>query len=218
VQTEDLIRQLAGEAQPVRRLPSWLVRIAVWLAVAVASGVLVVLWMGPRRDLFAVLLTPVFALETALLVLTAVTAAAGALIVAVPGAERSALVRWLPVTAAFAALFWIASELLVVAAGGGPVGRFGEAWGCVAMTIRVGFVPGVVLFAMVGRAAPLRAAWAGLLALLATSAVGVLGTNIICPLDRPVHVLIWHVLPMSLLAGLGAALGIVFLSWTRRLR
>jgi hypothetical protein len=218
VQTDDLIRRLADEATPVRRLPSWLTRTAVWLGLALASGVVVVLWMGARRDLLDVLFTPVFALETLLLVLTTVTAAAGALIIAVPGEERSALVRWLPVTAALAALFWVASELAVVAAAGGPVGRFVPAWGCVAKTIRVGLVPGVVLFAMVGRAAPLRAAWAGLLALLATSAAGALGTNIICPVDRPLHVLMWHVVPMSVLAGCGAALGVVFLTWTRRLR
>jgi hypothetical protein len=51
--------------------------------------------------------------------------------------------------------------------------------------------------------------------LLATSAVGVLGTNIICPNDRPLHVLLWHVLPMTVIAAAGGALGGWLLRWTR---
>ncbi len=218
MQTEELIRSLAEDATPVRRLPPWLTRTVAWLAFAVACGVAVVVWMGARRDLVDVLLTPAFALETLLLALTTFTAAAGALILAVPGEERSAVVRWLPVTAAVAALLWVVGELVTVAAAGGAVGRFGPAWACVLKTVWVGLVPGIVLFAMVGRAAPLRAAWVGMLALLATSAVGVLGTNVICPVDRPLHVLLWHVLPMAVLAAIGAGLGLWLLAWTRRIR
>jgi hypothetical protein len=218
VRTEELIRSLAKEAGPVRRLPSWLIRTVSWLVLAVVSGVAVVAGIGARSDLADVLSTPAFALGSVLLVLTAFTAAAGALILAVPGAERSAVIRWLPVTAAIAALTWVAGELVTVAASGGGVGRFGASWGCVERTVWVGVVPGIVLFAMVGRAAPLRAAWAGMLALLATGAVGVLGTNVLCPVDRPLHLLLWHVLPMPVLAALGAGLGLWLLAWTRRIR
>ena len=74
-------------------------------------------------------------------------------------------------------------------------------------------MPGIALFMMVRRAAPLRAAWAGLLAVLATAAVGVLGANVICPNDRPLHMLLWHVAPLMLFAAIGAALGTWLLRW-----
>lgn len=218
MQTEDLIRDLAAKATPVRRLRSWAVRVLAWLAVAAVSAVVVIWAMGARRDLGDVIWSAPFALETMLLVITALSAAAGALIVSVPGAERSPLVRWLPVTAGVTLAVWVAGELAVVFAAGGPAGRFGPAWPCVMKTVSVGIVPGIVLFAMVGRAAPLRAAWAGLLAVLATSAVGVLGTNILCPNDRPLHLLIWHIVPMLVFAIAGAAVGTRLLDWTRRLR
>jgi hypothetical protein len=59
----------------------------------------------------------------------------------------------------------------------------------------------------------LRAAWAGLLAVLATAAVGVLGANTICPNDRPLHMLLWHVAPLMLFAAIGAGLGAWLLRW-----
>jgi hypothetical protein len=218
VQTDELIRDLASHAAPVRRLACWSRRTALWTALALVSVATVVLVLGARRDLLEVLTSPGFAVEELLLLTTAVTAAAGALIVAVPGAERSALVRWLPVMAGVAALAWAGAVLAVAAATDGATGRFVPAWHCVGRTVAAGLVPGIALLIMVRSAAPLRAAWAGLLALLATSAIGVLATNMICFNDRPLHVLIWHVLPMSVIAALGAALGVWLLRWTRGLK
>jgi hypothetical protein len=218
VQTDDLIRELAADGRPVRRLSPWLHRVGLWLAVAVACAAAVVITEGTRRDLGVVVWSPAYLLEAALLLVTALSAAAGALIVSVPGAERSRLVRWLPILAGTAALLWIAGELMVVVAAGEQAGRLGPAWWCVQRTLLIGLLPGIVLFAMVGRSAPLRAAWAGLLALLATSAIGVLGTNIMCSVDRPVHLLLWHVGPMALLSAAGAAIGASFLDWTRSVR
>lgn len=215
MQTDDLIRELAAAGRPVRRLSPWLRRIAIWTAVSLLSAVGVIVWGGPRRDLAAVLWSPAYTFEGLLLIVTALSAAAGALIVSVPGAERSRLVRWLPILAGTAALLWVAGELAVVAASGEPAGHAGVAWRCLMRTMAVGLVPGIVLFAMVGRGSPLRAAWAGLLALLATSAVGVLGTNIMCSVDGPTHLLMWHVGPMVVLAAAGAAIGAAFLDWMR---
>lgn len=216
MQTDDLIRELAADGRPVRRLRPWLHRAGVWVSVSALSAALVILYTGARRDIGDVMWSPAFLLEAVLLLVTGASAAAGALIVSVPGAERSKVVRWLPVVAGAAALLWIAGELGMVVATGEQTGRVGPAWWCVQRTLLVGLLPGLVLFAMVSRAAPLRAAWAGLLALLATSAIGVFGTNIMCAVDRPMHLLLWHVGPMVLLAAAGAGIGATLLDWTRR--
>lgn len=216
MQTDELIRDLAATAAPVRRLPRWTRRAAVWLGVALLSAATVVAAIGARRDLLDALATPAFAMGELMLLAVAVTAACAALILSVPGEERSSLVRWLPVTAALIVLLWGAGELVWAAAAGGTTGRVGFAWHCIARTVAVGLVPGIVLLTMVKSAAPLRAAWAGLLALLATSAIGVFGTNMICPNDRPMHLLLWHVLPMTLIAAAGIALGRWLFTWMRR--
>jgi hypothetical protein len=213
VRTEDLIQQLVADSRPVARLPSLAVRAAAWLGVAVASLVVVMLLMGVRRELGDAADRVDFAFEAALLVLTTVSAATGALLVSIPAAGTSPRVRWVPVALATACVLIAAGELGYAAVTGAPTGRLTFAWHCLFKTTSVAVVPGVVLFVMVRRGAPLQTAWAGLLAVLATTAMGVLGANIICPTDRPLHMLLWHVAPLMLFAGAGAGLGRWLLRW-----
>jgi hypothetical protein len=213
VRTEEVIRQLADDVRPVRPLRPLALRVASWLVVAVLSLLVVMLLMGVRRELGDAADRTDFAVEAMLLVLTAVSAAVGALLVSIPGAGESRRVRWVPVGLGVACLMLAAGEWAYAAATGAPTGRLTFAWHCVYKTTSVAAVPGIVLFVMLRRGAPLHAAWAGLLALLATTAVGVLGANIICPNDRPLHMLLWHVLPLMIFSGAGAALGRWLLRW-----
>jgi len=213
VQTEELIRTLAAGAEPVQPLRPVGVRVAGWAVLAAVSLGVVMLLMGARRDFGDALDQADFAFEALLLIVTALSAAVGALVVSVPGAERTSLVRWAPVIAGVACVVWAAGELVIASATGAPTGRLTFAWHCVYKTTSVAAVPGVALFMMVRKAAPLRPAWAGLLAVLATAAVGVLGANTICPNDRPLHMLLWHVAPLMLFAAIGAGLGTWLLRW-----
>ena len=215
MRTEDLIQELVSEVRPVERLRPVAARLLAWVVLAALSFGVVLFLMGVRRDLGDGADQADFAFEAALLIMTAMSAAIGALVISIPGAERSPMVRWAPVIAALASVLWAAGELVYAAAVGAPTGRLTFAWHCVYKTASVGAIPGIALFLMVRRGAPLRAAWAGLLAVLATAAVGVLGANVICPNDRPLHMLLWHVAPLMLFAGLGAALGAWLLKWNK---
>lgn len=207
METDELIRTLAADARPVRRMRPPLIRAAGWGVLALTSLAVGLLVMGARRELGEGTERALFGAEAFLLLVTAVSAVVGALLVSVPGAERSPVTRWLPVAAAAASVAWVMGELVYAAVSGAPLGRFGFAWQCVVKTTTVAMVPGAALFVMLRRAAPLHPGWAGLLATLATTAVGVLGANIICPLSRPLHLLLWHVGPLVLFAGAGVALG-----------
>ena len=218
MRTEDLIRELVSDAPPVRRLQPLAIRLAAWAALAAVSLVFVAMWWGVRQDLREVMQQAAFQFEAALLILTAMSAAVGALTVSIPGRERSAVVRWLPVAAGIVCILWIGGELVFASMTGAPTGRLTFAWRCIYKTACVALVPGIALFLLVRRAAPLRAAWAGLLAILATAAVGVLGANVICPIDRPLHLLLWHVAPLMLFAAIGAGLGTWLIRWNRNLR
>jgi hypothetical protein len=207
VRTDELIEQLAADAEPVQRLRPVAVRVAGWSVLAAVSLGAVMMLMGVRRDLGDALDQADFAFEAALLIVTALSAAVGALVVSIPGAERTTLVRWAPVIAGVSCVLWAVGELMMASATGAPTGRLTFAWHCVYKTASVAAAPGVALFLMVRKAAPLRAGWAGLLAVLATAAVGVLGANAICPNDRPLHMLLWHVAPLMLFAAIGVGLG-----------
>ena len=213
MRTDELIQQLAGDLEPVRPLRPIAVRVAAWLALAAGSLAMVMFLMGVRRELGDASDRADFAVEALLLLVTALSAATGALVISVPGAERSRLVRWLPLIAAIGCVVWAAGELVFAAATGATTGRLTFAWHCVYKTTSVAAVPGVALFLMVRRAAPMHAVWAGVLSVLATTAVGVLGANIICPNDRPLHMLLWHVTPLILFAALGGWLGSRLLRW-----
>jgi hypothetical protein len=169
--------------------------------------------MGVRRELGDRTDRLDFAIEAGLLILTAISAAAGALLVGIPGAVDARRIRWVPVTLGIASIVLATGELVYAAMSGAPTGRLTFAWHCVYKTTSVAIVPGFVLFVMLRRGAPLHATWAGMLALVATAAMGVLGANIICPNDRPLHMLLWHVMPLTLFAGAGAALGRWLLRW-----
>lgn len=216
MRTDELIQQLAADAAPVRPLRPLTRRLAAWGALAAVSLLVVMQLMGVRRELGDGLDRVDFAFEAALLLVTAISAAAGALVISVPGAARSPLVRWVPVGAAVACLLWAAGELVLAAGTGAATGRLSFGWHCVYKTTSIALVPGIALFVMVRRAAPLHAVWAGLLAALATSSVGVLGANIICPNDRPLHMLLWHVTPLMVLSAIGAGLGARLLRWPSR--
>ena len=213
MRTEDLIQELARDTQPVTRLQPVARRLLGWVVLAAVSFGVVLFLMGVRRDLGDGSDRADFAFEAALLIVTALSAAVGALVISVPGAERSPVVRWAPVIAAAASITWAVGELVYAASVGAPTGRLTFAWHCVWKTTAVGAVPGIALFLMVRRAAPMHAAWAGMLAVLATAAVGVLGANTICPNDRPLHMLLWHVAPLMLFAAIGSALGTWLLKW-----
>ena len=213
MRTEDLIQRLALDATPVRPLRPVAIRVAGWLALAALSLAVVLTLMGVRRELGDTADRLDFTLEAALLLLTATSAVVGALLVSVPGAAMTRRVRWVPVLLAAACVVLAAGELAYAAMSGAPSGRLTFAWHCVYKTTSVAVIPGIALFVMLRRAAPLQPGWAGMLAVLATAAIGVLGANIICPTDRPLHMLVWHVAPLMLFAGLGAALGRWLLKW-----
>jgi hypothetical protein len=213
-----VIRELAKDAMPVRRLQPMAVRLIGWVALAAFSLAVVTTWMGARQDLGEVLQHANFQFEAVMLILTAMSAAVGALIVSIPGRERSTIIRWLPIVGGAICILWVAGELVFASVTGAPTGRLTFAWRCVYKTTSVGLVPGIALFVLVRRAAPLHAAWAGLLAILATAAVGVLGANVICPIDRPLHLFLWHVAPLMLFAAIGAGLGTWLIRWNRDLR
>jgi hypothetical protein len=204
VKTEELIVQLAGAARPINRLRSPVVRFGQWLAwtVLVAGGG--VLLIGPRPDLASAIDVPVYAVSLILLTVTAVGAAAAALVLAVPGAERSWLQRWLPVAGSVVwAGVWTIS-MAVSAPSEEPNSRLFHL-ACALEIVLLAAVSGAVLFGMVARGAPLRLTWAAAVPSVAALASSAVATQVICPIGDPAHQVISHVL----VAGLACLLGIL---------
>jgi Negative regulator of sigma F len=110
------------------------------------------------------------------------------------------------------AALWVAFELGRLAAGGAPLEALRAEGVDVVCGVRVAAMaalPAALLIRLVERGAPLRRAPAWGLAALAALAAGAAGVQLVCPIDRPAHLLLWHLTPAfaaSALTGL-AALG-----------
>jgi hypothetical protein len=218
VRSEELIVLLAREGSPVRPLSPPGIRFARWAAFAVAVVALLVYLRVPRQDFPAVFGHPAYLIEFLATVATALLAAAAAFVLSVPGAERTRLSRWVPVAASGAWLGLVAWALVGRAAPMTQLAREPWIYGCMVKTMTFAFVPSVVLFWMLRQAAPLDRRWSAGLAALAALSLGAVGTQIDCPIDRPAHLLLWHLAPVPVLAGLVALAGHGLLRWmpTRR--
>ena len=186
----------------MRPLPAPSVRALAWLAVACASGVAGVLLFGTRPDLDSLVTRQDFLLTSALALATAGLSAAAALVLAVPGAERSALVRGIPL--AVLGMWTLTAFMTVLQASHGLSG-VSDWYVCAIRVAAIGLVPAIVLVSMLRRAAPLRREWTGALALAGAASVGTLAIQFICPVDDAGHALLGHLGPVLALAAAGGA-------------
>lgn len=74
-------------------------------------------------------------------------------------------------------------------------------------------VASACMFFVVRGAAPTRLSWAGLWSAASMSCVGAFFMHLVCPHDNPLHLLVWHFLPIAVLMAVGAVLGSKVLRW-----
>jgi hypothetical protein len=209
MKTDELISRLSKDAPPVRRLPRPELRLAAWLAgtlAAVAAGALA---GGCRADLASALGSAAFRARALAGLAVAALAALGALSSAVPGRERSAAARLLPAAALAGWVLLLCADAL--RAREVHAGLF--QWHCVGHIAALAAAPAALLYLMLRRAAPVRPALSGGLAVLAAASAANLGTQFICANDSAAHALVSHLLPVVAAALLGAAAARRALRW-----
>jgi hypothetical protein len=213
LKTDELIDHLVADVRPVRRLmdPSW--RAASWMAAAGVAVAVGALYFGLRRDLAVMWRDPLWLVRLALLSATAGLAVLTACRLAIPGYERRARVRWWPIVP-LGALIAVSLAEVVTSAMTGTLGSPLRNWMCVRKMAVTGAAPALLAVLLVARAAPIEPRWTMLLGGLAAGAAGVVASEIACPVHAPIHILLWHILPIALFALAGAAIG--ELLWRRQ--
>jgi hypothetical protein len=73
----------------------------------------------------------------------------------------------------------------------------------------VGAIPAVVSILLIQRGAALEPRWAAMLGVLAAGAAGALTSELACPIRLPMHVMLWHVLPVAAYAVVGALAALI---------
>jgi hypothetical protein len=206
MKTEQLIRALVADVRPVRRLPKASERCARWLGLALALVAVGAKLGGLRPDLAAKASDVVFLVENAALLLAFVLAARSVFELSVPDDDRPVATFALPV---LALLLWLVLVLVRGWTGvdGGDLelaARTGVA--CVWRILGLGLPPAFACWAMLRRAAPLPQVWVGLFLSFSAFSLAAVGTQTLCAIDAPLHVLWWHCLPVLLLGLAGGCL------------
>ena len=203
--TDELIIGLARSANPVRRLPSLAHRLSQWTGVALFATAAVVLLVGVRADLETATRQLPFVALAAMTMVTSFTAAGAALLLSVPGAARP-VHRWMPVIAAGV---WAIVLAALIAVNGSLMDELTLSQLHAACVVQIGglaLVPAWRLLGIVRQGAPMAGFSIRGLAALAALAMGAAGTQALCPLDDPAHLLIGHFVPVAGLAAIIAAL------------
>lgn len=197
--TEDLIVALAADAAPVTPLDPVGAREARWLVLAVAASVALAWAFGFRNRIETVATAPVFLTIAAMSVFVALAASVAALRLSVPDASRpsvgvlttSLVFGWAGLVGGLA--LGSGSSLMALA-------RLPWHWPCVSRVTLLAVVPSAALLIAVSRGYVVEHARATFLAVAAGGALAAGALQFVCPIDRPDHILISHVVPVVALA------------------
>ena len=197
---ERLIATLASEATPVKPLPAPHIRMARWILLAIIAIGVAIAWRGLRSNIASALSDSTFIVTNLLILLVAISSAWLAMTMAVPGALRSALAKWIPIAGLGA---WAAILIQQIATTGDITSALMTEQvvaGCMFKTYGIAIGPALAIILLAQRAAPLDWRWTAGLASLSALAFGVLGTELICPITSYAHLFNWHFLPVAMMA------------------
>lgn len=212
METQQLIANLAGEGakKPMPGVPR---QIGIWLAVTFVWIALVAGHSGLRPDIMYKLHQTFFVPELLFLAVISFTSGVAALFLSRPDAMQMPKIRWLPF------LFigpWAVMAIMNMSPMGGVTlmqtidsMRF-DCAGCILLCAAV---PAVAMFLMVRRGAVASAGWAGGMAAFSATAFAYLCMRVIEQNDDPLHLLIWHALPVFVLCMVGTLAGRMTLRW-----
>lgn len=214
---DQLILELAEDARPVKRLLPLRARFALWLGFAASYLAVAVAVLGVRPDLGEQLTSSWFLIPFLMSAAAALVSASSAFALSVPGAERP---RWTRLAPTVVLLVWVAWMFYrMVSFVSDPaiwIAVISEyTFEEIGIGLALASIPGVLLFLMVRRAAPLRPGWAGAFALIAAGSLSSLGGQLTCTSPCPIHAVVLHLTPMLAVGALGVVAGTLLL---RRLR
>jgi hypothetical protein len=211
VNTDRLIEQLVAELTPVRRLLDPTERAALWMALGLVSIAGGLAYFGVRRDIATIWLDPAFTTRLLLLAATMWLAVVTAFRMSVPGAEQRVFVRWWPVAGLGLALALVAADV-AIAAMAGPLGSPMRAAHCIQKVTFVGLVPALVAIVLVRRAWAAEPRWTLVLGMVASGVAGAITAELSCPVRAPLHILLWHLLPIVVVVAAGVVVGSAILN------
>ena len=200
----DLIASLSADLAPVRPLRAatgW----ALVVCAAIASGAIAVLTMGLSPAFVSGHPASHLVIANGLLLVLGLSAAAAVVAMASPAVgPRHDGPKW---ALGMVAILPLAAVLLMIASADFDVLAHPVAGlDCALMGTLFGSLTAAALVMWLRRGAPVSLTRAGFYVGVAAGALGSVGYGLSCPWDSFEHIGIWHVMPVAICAGLGAAI------------
>lgn len=217
MKTEDLIATLALEqVSPVKRRVHPLYQCLGWLLFVLLYISALVVVHGMRPDIHEKLAQPVFILELALILAVIAGALVSACLLSYPDAYGRFASRWLPFVPVALLAGVKAYEWLALPASPVYIAHYSPWLGqvdCTLCIVAFAAVPAYILFRAWRRGASTHQRWTGALTALAVSGVGCFALRLMEEGDNVVHIVTWHLLPVAVLAAIGAWVACYALRW-----
>ena len=200
--TDKLIEQLAGELRPVHAMRF---REGLgWFGLALTATLAIVLvWLGLRPDVLAGHLSPLFLISQGLFLLLGLAAGTTVLVMANPNVgNRHDGWKW---ALAMGMLLPAAAIIIAVVNAAQQPAFFLPEHDifCVVHGLGFGIFTAIVLTLWLRRGAPASPERAGLLAGIASGALGVFAYAFSCAFDSIYHVGFWHAVPVAVAGAIG---------------
>lgn len=209
----NLISELSKDCTPVKPLPNPLLRFVRWLLISclcIGAGVSLV---GIRQDVKLAVSNMNFIVQSLFIFGLSLSSALGAFMLSVPSERKSAWAKYFPIVPVG---LWLCALFLNV--GVDFVRQVSFEFGmngmyCFGEIILFALVPAALIFAMLRKAAPINQTWSGFLALISAGSLAAIGSQLTCSSTDPLHLLIWHYLPVVSIGWFGVILGKKLLKW-----
>ena len=205
---DNLVTQGAHKPMPsvLKQAALWLILSALWLAIMIAHA-------GLRPDLADKLAQPFYIPELILLLVVAITAALTALCLSRPDGLQ---IKWIKFAPFGFLIAWAIAAFFDMAPMGTP--RLTEImdprqFDCVGCILTCCLPPAIAMFFIVRMGAPTHSGQAGAIAAFSATALAYFCMRLIEANDHPLHLLIWHALPVLILSLVGLLAGKAFLRW-----
>lgn len=178
----------------------------VWL-------VFLLIFQGIRYDIWNKLSDPNYDLEIGLLLLMATSSSLAGLCMSRPDCHQMPWIRFVPF--GFLILWGVAS--VSGASDISWVGIFHTItlcqFSCAWHILMFSAPPGIAIFLIIRKGAPIQCKFTGSIAILSVTALGYLCMRLVESNDNTLHLVIWHVLPIVIMCMVGMIAGKYLLRW-----
>jgi hypothetical protein len=201
----DFINKLASEHSKVERSPSTGSRFFKWLLICLFSLSIGISTLGLREDWTTLFNSPILLIQNLFIFISFIMSGLVAIKLSTPGAikgKRGKTFIYLVIS------IW---SLILICLGlfnGAEISNFTKVgFSCIKDIIIIGIIPGMALFFFILQGVLLKRSLASFLAMLSAFGLGAFGVQFTCHNDDPIHIFMWHFLPLILLSFLGMLIG-----------